>query len=161
VAYELTVNGATTTVDGPGMRPLLSVLRDELGLRGSKLGCSEGRCGACTVLVDGEPVVSCLYPVALADGHAVRTIEGLAGPEDPLTAVQEALLEHGGVQCGACIPGVVMSLTALLERHEIVDEPAVLAALSGNICRCTGYRNIVNAALAAAAHTHLSAGGSR
>jgi aerobic-type carbon monoxide dehydrogenase small subunit (CoxS/CutS family) len=145
-----TVNGRPVEVAAPGMTPLLSVLRGELHLRGSKLGCGEGRCGACTVLVDGEPVVSCLYPVALADGREVRTVESLAGPEEGLNPLQDAFLEHGAVQCGACTPGVLMALTALLERDASPDEAAIREALAGNVCRCTGYRKIIDATLAVA-----------
>jgi aerobic-type carbon monoxide dehydrogenase small subunit (CoxS/CutS family) len=150
MTYNFTVNGEAVQSTAPGLRPLLTVLRDELGLRGSKEGCGEGRCGACTVLIDDQPVASCLYPAALVDGRDVRTVEGLAGPEQPLNALQDALLEHGGVQCGACIPGVIMSLTALLESGREVTERSVREALVGNICRCTGYQKIVDAALATA-----------
>ena len=148
--FSFTLNGRQADVDAPGLTPLLGVLRDELGLRGAKLGCGEGRCGACTVLVDGQPVASCIYPLVNADGGTVRTVEGLAGPGEPLTPIQDALLACGGVQCGACIPGIVMTLTALLETTERLDDPAVRAALAGNICRCTGYQKIVDATLATA-----------
>jgi carbon-monoxide dehydrogenase small subunit len=150
VPFSFTLNGRQADVDAPGLTPLLGVLRDELGLRGAKLGCGEGRCGACTVLVDGQPVASCIYPLVNADGGTVRTVEGLAGPGEPLTPIQDALLACGGVQCGACIPGIVMTLTALLETTERLDDPAVRAALAGNICRCTGYQKIVDATLATA-----------
>ena len=143
------VNGRPVEVDEPdGLRPLLLVLRETLRQRDAKPGCAEGRCGACTVLVDDRPVVSCLYPVALADGTAVRTAEGLAGPE--LTSLQQAVLDHGGLQCGACTPGILMTLTALLERTPDPDEHEIRAALAGNVCRCTGYEGIVAAALACA-----------
>ena len=130
-----------------GLRPLLSVLRDELGETAAKDGCGEGRCGACTVLVDDRPVVACLFPVALADGVAVRTAAGLAEPAGELTALQQALLDHGGLQCGACTPGILMTLTALLERTDAPSEHEVREALTGNLCRCTGYEGIVAAAL--------------
>jgi carbon-monoxide dehydrogenase small subunit len=148
--HSFTVNERPVEVDAPDMTPLLSVLRDRLGLTGAKPGCAEGRCGACTVLVDDRPVVSCLTPVALTEGRAVRTVEGLADPDGPLNPLQDALLEHGGVQCGACTPGILMALTALFEQEAGPDETAVKESLAGNICRCTGYHKIVEAALAVA-----------
>lgn len=151
MSVVLSVNGRERAVDAAPMTPLLAVLRDELHLTGAKLGCGEGRCGACTILLDDEPVVACLLPLALAEGRAVRTVEGLTAPEEPLSPLQDALLEHGGVQCGACTPGIAMALTALLEHDPDPDEEAVRQALAGNICRCTGYRKIVDAALAVAA----------
>ncbi len=147
--HEFSVNGRPARSAAPGLTPLLDVLRTELGLLGAKPGCGEGRCGACTVLVDDEPVVSCLYPLVSASGRSVRTVEGLAGADEPLTPVQDALLDRGGVQCGACIPGVVMTLTALLEREPRPDAERVRSELVGNICRCTGYHKIVEAAIAA------------
>ncbi|GAA5127764.1 (2Fe-2S)-binding protein [Haloechinothrix salitolerans] len=149
MSYSFSVNGQEVDIESPGLRPLLSVLRDDLGLLGAKLGCGEGRCGACTVLVDDAPVAACLYPVANADGSDVRTVEGLARHDSELTAVQDALLTHGGVQCGACIPGVVMTLTALLDQDARPEDSEVRSALAGNICRCTGYQKIVDAAMAA------------
>jgi aerobic carbon-monoxide dehydrogenase small subunit len=141
------VNGAPVHAEVAGMEPLLEILRDRLGLTGAKPGCGEGRCGACSVLVDGQTVVSCLYPVALADGRHVRTVEGLAAPDGPLAPLQDVLLERGAVQCGACIPGVLMTLTALLERVPHPTEQAIRQELTGNICRCTGYHAIVDAVL--------------
>ena len=157
MSHTFQLNARHVEVDAPDMTPLLEVLREDLGRRGAKVGCGEGRCGSCTVLVDGEPVVSCLYPVALAEGREVRTVEGLAAPDAPLNPLQDALLEHGGVQCGACTPGILMSLTALLERDGAPDEHAVREALAGNICRCTGYTKIVEAALSVAGRTNGSA----
>jgi aerobic-type carbon monoxide dehydrogenase small subunit (CoxS/CutS family) len=148
MTYSFHINGHPVEIGSAAMTALLEVLRDELGLRGAKPGCGEGRCGACTVLVDDVPVASCLYPVALAESRHVRTVEGLAAPDGPLTPVQEALLEHGGVQCGACIPGVVMTLTAVLERTPRPTPDQIRDALVGNICRCTGYHKIVEAAVA-------------
>lgn len=145
-----TVNGVPEEIGAVGLRSLLDALREDLGLLGAKPGCGEGRCGACSVLVDGQPVAACLYPAALADGREVRTVEGLASADGPLSAIQDALLEHGGVQCGACIPGVLMSLTAFHESGAEATDAAVRDALAGNICRCTGYRKIIDGALAAA-----------
>lgn len=145
---RLVVNGRSHDVDVSPIGSLAHVLRDELGLPGTKIACNEGRCGACTVLVDGTPVLSCLLPVAHAEDAEVTTIEGLGA--EGLTALQEAMLEAGGVQCGACTPGIVMLLTAFLAEvpHPTADD--VRAALAGNICRCTGYSGIVAAAISAA-----------
>jgi carbon-monoxide dehydrogenase small subunit len=147
MAYELEVNGRRHRVDAPGLTPLVRVLREQLGLTGTKTGCFEGRCGACTVIVDERTVVSCLYPVALADGASVRTVEGLAGEDGELHALQDALLEAGAVQCGISTPGVLMTLSWLLERNPTPTEDEVRAALAGNVCRCTGYQKIVDAVL--------------
>jgi carbon-monoxide dehydrogenase small subunit len=145
---ELIVNGERYDSSEPPFRPLALVLREDLGLTGTKIGCAEGRCGACTVLVDGRPVVSCLYPAGLAAGRAITTVEGLGEGDSPLDPLQAALLDAGGVQCGACTPGVLMTLTALLAEDAQPSERAVREALAGNICRCTGYAKIVEAALA-------------
>jgi aerobic carbon-monoxide dehydrogenase small subunit len=134
-ALRLRVNGAERTVEAPPMKRLLDVLREELGLTGSKEGCGEGECGACTVLVDGEPVVSCLVPVAQVEGAEVVTIEGLGG-DHPL---QLAFAELLGAQCGICTPGMIMAAVALGERPTL-DE--VRVGLAGNLCRCTGYEAI-------------------
>jgi aerobic-type carbon monoxide dehydrogenase small subunit (CoxS/CutS family) len=148
MSYGFHVNGEPVSVEAEGLRALASVLREDLGLTGTKVGCFEGRCGACTVIVDGRTVVSCLYPVALAEGAEVRTVEGLAARDGTLNALQDAILDEGGVQCGISTPGVLMSLTALLERNPSPSEPEIREALSGNICRCTGYQKIVDAVLA-------------
>ena len=147
MGYELVINGERHGVDAPGLTPLVRVLREELGLTGTKAGCFEGRCGACTVIVDGRSVVSCLYPVALADGASIRTVEGLAGDSGELHPLQAALLDAGAVQCGISTPGVLMTLTWLLERNPAPTEDEVRAALAGNVCRCTGYQKIVDAVL--------------
>jgi carbon-monoxide dehydrogenase small subunit len=150
VTVHFTLNGRPAETEAECMRSLLSVLRGELGYTGAKPGCGEGRCGACTVLVDSEPAVSCLLPVILVEGREVRTVEGLAGPGGELSPLQHAVLDHLGLQCGACTPGILMALTALLERSPAPSELEVREALTGNLCRCTGYESIVAAALDAA-----------
>jgi carbon-monoxide dehydrogenase small subunit len=148
VATELTLNGNKLELDVPDFYPLAVVLREELGLIGTKTGCFEGRCGACTVLVDDEPVVSCIYPIALTYGKSVRTVEGLADSTGPLSPLQQNFLEKGAVQCGACTPGVLMTLTSLLERNASPSEDEIRDALAGNLCRCTGYSKIIEATVA-------------
>ena len=152
-ADALVINGRLYEPPDDLVKPLAYVLRDDLGLTGTKVGCAEGRCGACTVLVDGRAVFSCLYPAGLALGQKVTTVEGLAG-EGALTPLQEQILDRGGVQCGICTPGILMTLTALLTDNPHPDERNVRAALEGNICRCTGYQAIVEAALAVAESTN-------
>jgi carbon-monoxide dehydrogenase small subunit len=147
---RLSVNGSVYEVAAGPLTPLVHVLRDELGLLGTKIGCFEGHCGACTVLVDGRPVVSCLTPLAHADGAEISTVEGLAAPDGTLAPLQEALIDHGGLQCGVCTPGILMTLTAFLRGNPDPTDAEVRAALAGNLCRCTGYHAIVAAALAAA-----------
>ena len=151
---DIVVNGRLVSCHSAPLTTLLTVLRQDLGLTGPKLGCGEGRCGACTVLVDGWPVASCLLPVGLVQGATVETVEGLVTLDEPLTPIQDALLTHGGVQCGVCIPGVVMTLTALLretqESGESLDEDTLRTSLTGNLCRCTGYQKIVDATLSVA-----------
>jgi aerobic-type carbon monoxide dehydrogenase small subunit (CoxS/CutS family) len=145
----LNVNGASFTVELEAGRTLLSVLRGELGLTGSKEGCDDSECGACMVLIDGQPVNSCSFLALQADGRAVTTVEGLAsGPE--LHPLQRAFLQHGGVQCGFCTPGMLISATALLKANPDPTEDEIRAGLSGNLCRCTGYVGIVAAVRSAA-----------
>ncbi len=146
---QLMVNGESYEVDVDGETALLSVLRHDLGLTGTKYGCGEGDCGACTVLLDGEASLSCLTPVVSAAGRAVTTIEGLANGND-LHPVQEAFIEHTAFQCAYCTPGFIMSVVALLSRNPQPDENQIRSALSGNICRCGTYVRILQAAKAAA-----------
>jgi carbon-monoxide dehydrogenase small subunit len=136
------LNGVVTEVAVDGSQSLLRVLREDLGLTGTKDACEQGECGSCTVLVDGEPVCSCLVMAADAEGADVVTIEGLT-PEDGLSPVQEALLEEGAVQCGYCTPGIVVAATHLLEHNPDPSEEEVREALAGNVCRCTGYGAII------------------
>jgi carbon-monoxide dehydrogenase small subunit len=151
VKLTLTVNGATHALDVHGARRLLDVLREELGLTGSKEGCGEGECGACTVLVDGKPVMSCLVPVCQVEGRALTTIEGVA-VDGRMHPVQEAFAREGGAQCGICTPGMLVSAHELLQRAKgrVPSENEVREALAGNLCRCTGYQKIVDAVRQAA-----------
>ena len=156
--YQLTVNGTPAEVDVPGMRRLLDVLREDLALTGTKEGCGEGECGACTVLVDGAPVDSCLVPVCQVAGADVRTVEGLApggsgapGTAVPLDALQAAFLQTGGAQCGICTPGMLMAARAYLDAGGGPVEDAIREAIAGNLCRCTGYTKIIDAIALAAA----------
>jgi carbon-monoxide dehydrogenase small subunit len=160
--FQFTVNAAPVEVDVPGMRRLLDVLREELGLTGTKEGCGEGECGACTVLLDGAPVDSCLVPICQVDGSAVATVEGLAPAAGGLDALQTAFLETGGAQCGSCTPGMLMSARAYLAAGGGVDDDAIREAIAGNLCRCTGYTKIIEAiARAAGGTSNTSAGGLR
>jgi carbon-monoxide dehydrogenase small subunit len=129
---------------------LIDLLRDELGLTGTKEGCSVGVCGACSVLVDGQLLSACLLPAAFVDGARVTTIEGLAPDEDHLSQLQDAFIRHGGFQCGICTPGQIVAATALLEAHPRPTADEVRAWMMGNLCRCTGYYKIVESILAAA-----------
>jgi carbon-monoxide dehydrogenase small subunit len=148
VALRFTVNGKPCHVQVPPGSYLLDVLRDHLGRLDVKEACDEGECGACTVLVNGEPVDSCIYFCAQAHEHAVTTAAGL-GNGDTLHPVQQAFIDHGAVQCGFCTPGFVVAAAALLDENPAPTEAEVRAALAGNLCRCTGYTNIVRAVLAA------------
>ncbi len=148
--YAFEVNGEPVTVDVPGMRRLLDVLRDDLGLTGTKEGCGEGECGACSVLLDGMLVDACLVPVCQADGTDVRTVEGLAGPDGALSPLQEAFLVAGGAQCGICTPGMLMAARAYLDGGGDRDEETIREAIAGNLCRCTGYTKIIEAIAIAA-----------
>jgi len=181
------LNGDPVEVEVPGMRRLLDVLREDLAQTGTKEGCGEGECGACTVILDSQVVVSCLVPVCQVDGHTVRTVEGLAaeagagvaageavpgvavGPAPagspdtpagplPLSPLQRAFLEIGAAQCGICTPGMLMAAQAYLDDDGGPDETAIRTAISGNLCRCTGYTKIVEA-IAAAAAAQMEGGG--
>jgi aerobic-type carbon monoxide dehydrogenase small subunit (CoxS/CutS family) len=152
VKIAFRVNGLDVEVDVPPMKPLLTVLRDELGLTGTKYGCGEGECGACTVRVNGATAMSCLLPVVQVSGAEIRTVEGLSEP-GTLGALQRAFLAAGGAQCGICTPGMLMTAAEHVEAGGASDEASIREALSGNLCRCTGYVRIVEAvreALAAA-----------
>lgn len=140
----LTINGSAEVVDAPSNMTLLQMLREKLALTGTKNGCAAGECGACTVLLDGEPVNSCMVLAVECDGANVLTVEGLAhdGALDP---IQEVFVEHGGVQCGFCIPGMLISARALLDRSPDPTDHDIRDALSGNLCRCTGYMRIIEA----------------
>jgi aerobic carbon-monoxide dehydrogenase small subunit len=147
---QLTVNGVPRTVTVPANRLLIRLLRDDLGLTGTKESCSIGVCGACSVLVDGVLVSSCLTLVVLVDGTAITTVEGLAPDADHLSLLQEAFIRHGGFQCGICTPGQLIAATALLEEQPHPTAAQVRAWMMGNLCRCTGYYAIVESILAAA-----------
>jgi carbon-monoxide dehydrogenase small subunit len=148
----VTVNGAQERLDIPSNMTLLHMLREKLALTGTKNGCEAGECGACTVLVDGEPVNSCMMLAIEADGREVLTIEGLA-PEGHLSPLQQAFVEHNAVQCGFCTPGMLMSAHALLQRNPHPTEDEIKEALVGNLCRCTGYVRIIRAVRTAATKT--------
>ena len=147
----LTVNGATHRVDAQDRWTLNELLRDHLGLIGSKIGCNRGECGACTVLLDGEPVYSCSTLAVWADGRNVVTVEGLEGDDGEVSVLQQAFMEHNAPQCGFCTPGQLISATALLERNDSPTTREVQEALVGNLCRCSNYNAIVEAVMAAAA----------
>jgi carbon-monoxide dehydrogenase small subunit len=143
---RLEVNGKKRPFAGPPFKRLIDVLREELALTGTKEGCGEGECGACTVLLDGEPVNSCLVPVCQADGKKVETVEAL-GALDHLSAIQESFVTHGGAQCGICTPGMLMTAWAYLREGGRDDPESIQTALAGNLCRCTGYQHIVEAVI--------------
>ncbi len=150
--YPLTmaVNGQTVTVEIQADELLVDVLRDRLGLIGTKVGCNEGECGACTVIMDGQAVLSCLIPALRAQGRQVTTIEALSDG-DRLHPLQQAFVEHGAVQCGYCIPGFILSAKALLDVNPHPSSEEIKEAIAGNLCRCTGYVKIIEA-IEAVAH---------
>jgi carbon-monoxide dehydrogenase small subunit len=147
---ELTVNGAACRVQARGSDSLAQVLREQLHLTGTKIGCNAGECGACTVVMDGRAVCACLVPAQRAVGAQVCTIEHQAEGKGDLSAIQQAMVAHGAFQCGFCTPGVVMSLSALFAQCPSPSEHAIRVALQGNVCRCTGYVRIIEAAKALA-----------
>jgi carbon-monoxide dehydrogenase small subunit len=151
VSLRLTVNGSRKQVRVPPMKRLLDVLREDLGLTGAKEGCGEGECGACSVLIDGRSVCSCLVPAMQADGARIITVEGLARGKT-MTALQQAFVAMGAAQCGICTPGMLVTATELLARSRgrVPSDAEVREALAGNLCRCTGYQKIVDAVRAAA-----------
>src|SRR3954454_14381452 len=149
MSYDLTVNGSPVALEVPGMRRLLDALREDLGLTGTKEGCGEGECGACSVIVNGEVVDSCLVPVCQVDGASVLTVEGLA-PQAELAPLQQSFLEMGGAQCGICTPGMLMAARAYLDAGGGPEDEADREAIAGNLCRCTGYTKIVEAIARAA-----------
>ena len=147
-AISLEVNGEQIELEVAARRLLVHFIRDDLGLTGTHVGCDTGNCGACTIHLDGEPVKSCMMLAVQADGAKIQTVEALAG-DGELTPLQQAFNTHHALQCGYCTPGMLMSATALLERNPHPTEDEVRYALQGNICRCTGYVNIVEAVVAA------------
>jgi len=148
--YTLRVNGRDREVEGEWLgESLLYVLRDRLGLPGSKSGCEQGECGSCSVVVDGALVCSCLVLAASAVGQEITTVEALGGPDDPMSPVQQSFVVEGGVQCGFCTPGLVMAVHDLLARNPDPTDLEVREAVSGNLCRCTGYGRVLAAVRAA------------
>jgi aerobic carbon-monoxide dehydrogenase small subunit len=146
--FEL--NGAAVEVSAADHTRLIDLLRDQLGLTGTKEGCSVGVCGACSVLIDGQLMSACLMPAAFVDGSAVTTIEGLAPDEEHLSALQDAFIRHGGFQCGICTPGQIIAATALLQEQPHPTPEQIKNWMMGNLCRCTGYYKIVESIQAAA-----------
>jgi carbon-monoxide dehydrogenase small subunit len=142
---NLTVNRRPVRLEIDDDDTLLHVLRDRLFLTGTKQACEEGECGACTVLVGGRPILSCIMPAVAVDGADIVTVEGLAGPGGELSPLQRAFVEAGAVQCGYCTPGFLVVLTALLDANPQPSQDEVLEAIAGNICRCTGYSTILDA----------------
>jgi carbon-monoxide dehydrogenase small subunit len=159
VKISLTVNGARRELDVLPLRRLLDVLRLDMALTGTKEGCAEGECGACTVLLDGDPVCACLVSVGQCAGRTITTVEGL-GPADHLAPLQRCFVDHGGAQCGICTPGMLVAAEALLVRRPDPNEAEIREALAGNLCRCTGYQRIVES-VREAAELRRGGGGAR
>jgi carbon-monoxide dehydrogenase small subunit len=149
VSLRLKVNGRERIYGGHPFKRLIDVLRSDFGLTGTKEGCSQGECGACTVLLDGAPVTSCLIPVCQADGRSIETVESLGLPER-LGRLQRAFLEEGGSQCGSCTPGMLLAAAAHLRAGGKTDDSSLARALGGNLCRCTGYGDILRSVRKAA-----------
>jgi carbon-monoxide dehydrogenase small subunit len=147
---SFTLNGEKVSVGASPMLPAAQLLRSELELTGTKVGCGEGECGACTILLDGKAVASCLLPAALLEGREVETIEGLAATDGSLHPVQRAFIDSGAVQCGYCTPGMIMRSVAFLRDNPAPSEAEIARAIEGNLCRCTGYVKIQDAIRAAA-----------
>jgi aerobic-type carbon monoxide dehydrogenase small subunit (CoxS/CutS family) len=157
VELRFIVNGQQRSLETEAERPLLEVLREDLGLTGTKYGCGEGQCRACTVLLEGKPVTSCLTPARAAAGKRIVTIEGLAKGGE-LHPVQQAFVDEGAMQCGYCTPGMILQTVALLERKPRPTETDIVSGLNGNLCRCCGYSRIVAAVQRAAARKESSSG---
>jgi carbon-monoxide dehydrogenase small subunit len=144
---RFTLNGRAVSFEGSGSRRLLDVLREDLEATGTKEGCGEGECGACSVLIDGQVVDSCLVAVGQVEGRDVVTVEGLALPDGKLSQLQQAFIEHGAAQCGICTPGMLLAAHVLLEQSRRLTADDVREGLAGNLCRCTGYTKIIDAVL--------------
>jgi aerobic carbon-monoxide dehydrogenase small subunit len=142
---RFTLNGQAMTVEAPADSTLLKLLRDQLDLTGTKCGCEIGECGACSVILDGEVVNSCLVLAPQIEGRCVMTIEGMCGPQGDPNDLQDAFIEAGAVQCGFCTPGMIVAATVLLQKHSHPTREQIIEGLSGNLCRCTGYQQIVDA----------------
>jgi carbon-monoxide dehydrogenase small subunit len=153
---HFTLNGNEVSAEVESYKMLLQVLRENFQVTGPKEGCGLGECGACTVLVDGISVNSCLYPVFEIEGKTVTTVEGLVGESHKLHPIQEAFIENGGVQCGFCTPGMIMSAKALLDENQEPSDGEIRRAISGNLCRCTGYVQIIDSIKKAAAELKAS-----
>ncbi|MDR1800683.1 MAG: (2Fe-2S)-binding protein [Lachnospiraceae bacterium] len=151
---KFVLNGKCVEVEVEGCARLIDVIRENLGLTGTKEGCGIGECGACTVIIDGDAVDSCLYPALRAQGKNVTTIEGLA-KDGRLSALQQAVLDHHALQCGFCTPGFIMSATALLNKNPKPSREEIKNAIAGNLCRCTGYEQMIEAVLDASGQTEI------
>lgn len=154
VKVHLQVNGLAYEVEVEPRRTLLELIRDDLELTGTKEGCGLGECGTCTVLLDGRPIKSCITLAVQAKGRGVTTIEGIEGADGTLHPIQQAFIDHGAIQCGFCTPGMVLSAKALMDENPRPTELEVRQAISGNLCRCTGYQKIVEAILSVSSKEH-------